>query len=104
MNRLSAGKTLWLSVIAGMTVGMGNGSVFGATLMCALGRGDFYTWGGWGDRAYFPVTFQGFVDWCMIVFGLAFTVIMLLALRRHGALEKSSPSTERRSFAVKPTR
>jgi hypothetical protein len=89
MNNLRTGKTFWLALIAGITVGMGNGSVFGAALMCALGRGEFYAWGGWGDRAYLPTTFQGFIDWCMILFGLAFMVIMLMTLNRHGQLEKS---------------
>ena len=35
-----------LCFIAGMTTGMGNGSVFGATLMCFLGRGSFEDWAG----------------------------------------------------------
>ncbi|MBI3772362.1 MAG: hypothetical protein HY272_06655 [Gammaproteobacteria bacterium] len=86
-NNLTPGKTLIVSLIAGVTTGMGNGSVFGAALMCALGRGRFENWGGWGGQAYDPSTFQGFIDWCMIVFGLAFTVIMLIALNRHGQLE-----------------
>lgn len=86
-NNLTPGKTFIVSLIAGVTTGMGNGSVFGAALMCALGRGRFENWGGWMGQAYDPATFQGFVDWCMIVFGVAFTVIMLIALNRHGQLE-----------------
>lgn len=89
MNRLGLGKLFWLALIVGVTTGMGNGSVFGAALMCTLGRGRFEQWGGWFGDAYSPSTFQGFVDWCMIVFGLAFTVIMLITLKRHGELEKA---------------
>lgn len=73
--------------VSGMTTGMGNGSVFGATLMCFLGRGEFETWGGMGARAYNPATFTGFIDWAMIVFGVAFVAIMLIALARHDQLE-----------------
>lgn len=90
MNKLSIGRTIWTAVIVGMVTGMGNGSVFGAALMCALGRGRFETWGGFNGDAYNPVTFQGFVDWCMLVFGIAFVLIMLASLRRHGDLERSA--------------
>lgn len=86
-NKLVFSKTFWVSFIAGFTTGMGNGSVFGAALMCALGRGRFDTWGGWGAQQYDPTTFQGFVDWCMLVFGFFFTAIMMVTLRRHGELE-----------------
>jgi hypothetical protein len=89
MNKLSAGKLFWLALVGGVTVGMGNGSVFGAALMCTLGRGRFDQAGLFSGDAYNPVTFMGFVDWCMLVFGAAFTVIMLVTLRRHGELEKS---------------
>ena len=90
VNNLTPGKTLIVSLIAGVTTGMGNGSVFGAALMCALGRGRFEDWGGWGAQSYDPSTFQGFIDWCMIVFGIAYTVIMLISLNRHGELEAAS--------------
>jgi len=90
MTKLSIGKTFWAALIVGGVTGMGNGSVFGATLMCALGRGRFDNWGGWGGLAYTPTTFHGFMDWCMLVFGAAFTIIMLVSLRRHGELEKSA--------------
>lgn len=73
--------------VSGMTTGMGNGSVFGATLMCFLGRGEFEYWGGQFGRAYNPSTFTGFIDWAMIVFGVAFVAIMLIALARHDQLE-----------------
>jgi len=90
VNNLTPAKTFLVSLIAGVTTGMGNGSVFGAALMCALGRQRFEHWGGWMGDAYNPVTFQGFVDWCMIVFGLAFMVIMMIAVNRHGELEAAA--------------
>lgn len=81
---------IMLSLIAGMLTGMGNGSVFGATLMCFLGRGKFDDWGGWGSQAYDPATFTGFIDWSMIVFGVAFFVIVHLAVNRHLMLENKA--------------
>ncbi|HEC20009.1 MAG TPA: hypothetical protein ENI97_11780 [Gammaproteobacteria bacterium] len=78
---------IMLSLIAGMLTGMGNGSVFGATLMCFLGRGKFDDWGGWGSQAYDPATFTGFVDWSMIIFGVAFFFIVHIAVNRHLQLE-----------------
>ena len=78
---------IMLSLIAGMLTGMGNGSVFGATLMCFLGRGKFDDWGGWGSQAYDPATFTGFIDWSMIVFGVAFFFIVHVAVNRHLQLE-----------------
>lgn len=86
-NKLAYSKTFWNSLIAGVTTGMGNGSVFGAALMCALGRGRFEVAGLWGVEQYNPATFQGFVDWCMLVFGFAFMIIVMMALYRHGELE-----------------
>jgi len=78
---------IMLSLVGGMLTGMGNGSVFGAALMCFLGRGPYATWGGWGATAYDPVTFTGFIDWCMIVFGIAFFLILKIAVDRHLELE-----------------
>jgi hypothetical protein len=78
---------LMLSLVGGMLTGMGNGSVFGAALMCFLGRAPFTTWGGWGATAYDPVTFTGFIDWCMIVFGIAFFLILKIAVGRHLEME-----------------
>ena len=89
-NPLTMGKTFINCLISGFTTGMGNGSVFGAALMCALGRGRFEEWGGIYGAAYNPVTFQGFVDWCMLLFGAAFTLIMLVLLHRHGELEAAA--------------
>ncbi len=80
---------IMLSLIAGMLTGMGNGSVFGATLMCFLGRGKFDDWGGWGSLAYDPTTFTGFIDWSMIIFGVAFFVIVHVAVNRHLQLEEA---------------
>jgi len=86
-NKLAYSRTFWNALIAGVTTGMGNGSVFGAAMMCALGRGPFETWGGWGASQYDPTTFQGFIDWCMIIFGFAFMAIVMIACKRHGELE-----------------
>ena len=83
-------RAFWVTVIAGMTTGMGNGSVFGAAMMCLLGRGKFNDWGGWFGSAYDPSTFTGFIDWCMIIFGLAYVGIVAIGLTRHDALEKSA--------------
>ena len=74
---------LMLSLVGGVLTGMGNGSVFGAALMCFLGRGKFGDWGGWGSQAYDPATFTGFIDWAMIIFGIAFFVILYIAVGRH---------------------
>jgi len=76
-----------LCFVVGMVTGMGNGSVFGAALMCFLGRAQFGDWGGWMADAYNPVTFTGFIDWAMIVFGIAFYAILHLAVIKHGQLE-----------------
>jgi len=82
-------KSFWLILIGGMLTGMGNGSVFGAAMMCLLGRGGFGDWGGPGRLAYDPSTFTGFIDWAMIVFGIAFMLIMVVGLSRHEALERA---------------
>ena len=76
-----------LCFISGVVTGMGNGSVFGAALMCFLGRGKFDDWGGWFGMAYDPTTFTGFVDWAMIIFGLAFYLTLHIAVNRHNQLE-----------------
>ena len=78
---------IMLSLVGGVLTGMGNGSVFGATLMCFLGRGKFDDWGGWGAMAYDPSTFTGFIDWAMIVFGVAFFAILYVAVGRHLEME-----------------
>jgi nitrate/nitrite transporter NarK len=86
-NKLSPAATFWASLVGGVLTGMGNGSVFGAAVNCAVGRGRFSNWGGWMGDAYNPATFTGFIDWIMIVFGIAFMIIMIIALQRHGELE-----------------
>lgn len=82
-------RSFWLILVAGMTTGMGNGSVFGAAMMCLLGRGPFASWGGDGATAYNPVTFTGFIDMAMIVFGILFCVILVIGLSKHDALENA---------------
>lgn len=81
---------IMLSLVGGVLTGMGNGSVFGAALMCFLGRGKFETWGGWGATAYNPATFTGFIDWAMIIFGVAFFIILYVAVGRHLEMETKS--------------
>lgn len=78
---------IMLSLVGGVLTGMGNGSVFGAALMCFLGRGKFEDWGGWGSMAYNPATFTGFIDWAMILFGVAFFLILYIAVGRHLEME-----------------
>ena len=83
-------RAFWAIIIGGMLTGMGNGSVFGAALMCLLGRGGFADWGGIYGNAYDPSTFTGFIDWCMIVFGIGFVVILVIGLTQHDALERAA--------------
>ena len=82
-------RSFWLIVIAGMTTGMGNGSVFGAAMMCLLGRGPFANWGGDGVSAYDPSTFTGFIVMAMILFGIAFCIILVVGLSKHDAIENA---------------
>ncbi len=83
-------KAFWAIIIGGMLTGMGNGSVFGAALMCLLGRGGFSNWGGIYGSAYDPATFTGFIDWAMIVFGIAFVGILFVGLTQHDTLERAA--------------
>ncbi len=92
-NKLTLGNTFFVLIIAAFTTGMGNGSVFGAAVMCAVGRGPYESWGGWGAEAYNPATFSGFVDCMMLLFGLAFAIITGLAMQKHGALEARGQSS-----------
>lgn len=80
-------KAFWIMIIAGLTTGMGNGSVFGAAMMCLLGRGKFDDWGGWGASSYDPSTFTGFIDMAMIVFGIAYIFIIHVGLTQHDKAE-----------------
>ncbi len=45
-NKLTLGRIFFALLIPAFTVGMGNGSVFGAAVMCAVGRAPFESWGG----------------------------------------------------------
>ncbi len=81
-------KSLILSVVVGMVVGMGNGSVFGIYLMANLGRGAFGDWGGWNSYNPFGY-FNGFMTWTMLVFGFAFIWILLSALHGHDKMSKA---------------
>ncbi len=80
-------RQFWILLISGMLTGMGNGSVFGAAMMCFLGRGPFENWGGAADKSFDPATFSGFVNWSMIVFGIAFCTILYIGLGRHQQAE-----------------
>jgi hypothetical protein len=83
-------RAFWTIIIGGFVTGMGNGSVFGAAMMCFLGRGEFADWGGWWPIDYDPRTFTGFIDWCMIVFGVGFAGILAVALKRHDVAERGA--------------
>ncbi len=82
-----ASKAIWVSIVGGILTGMGNGSVFGAAVMCLVGRGRFDDWGGWGLTAYDPTTFTGFIDEAMIVFGIAYIFILVVGLKAHEKYE-----------------
>jgi len=79
--------SVWLIIICGMTTGMGNGSVFDCAFMLAVGRQPWDTVGMWGMDPYNPMYYQGVVDWVMILFGVAFCLIMQIALKQHAILE-----------------
>jgi len=92
-NKLTIGRTFFVLIVAAFTTGMGNGSVFGAAVMCAVGRGPYESWGGWGAEAYHISTFAGFIDIMMLVFGLAFAIIAGLAMKKHGEIEAQRDNT-----------
>ena len=95
MERQSiASRAFWTIIIGGFVTGMGNGSVFGAAMMCFLGRGQFANWGGWWPINYDPRTFTGFIDWCMIVFGIGFAGILAVALKRHDVDERGAEAVK----------
>ncbi|GEM_PF-349768 len=87
-------RAFWLILVAGMVTGMGNGSVFGAAVMCFVGRGGFADWGGWWPMDYNPHTFAGFMNWCMFIFGFAYVGILAIALKRHDKLENGDPGSK----------
>ncbi len=80
-------STYWMVIVAGFVTGMGNGSVFGAALMCWMGRGNMQDWGGVGSASYIPTTFNGLMTFWMLLFGLAFTLMLALAMQRHDVVE-----------------
>src|SRR3569832_2951557 len=79
-NKLTFGRIFFFLLIPAFTTGMGNGSVFGAAEMCAVGRGSYGSWGGWHWEAYNPGTFSGFVVWLLFFFGFVFVFFFLLVL------------------------
>jgi len=88
MQRQSiASRSFWIIIVAGFVTGMGNGSVFGAALMCWMGRAGFEEWGGIGSAAYIPTTFNGLMTFWMLVFGFVYTLMLALALKRHDTIE-----------------
>lgn len=80
-------NSIWLTFIAGMATGMGNGSVFSLAFMLALGREPFSEAGLWGTDAYWPLTYMGLTNFIMIVFGLAFVWILGHSLKLHAVIE-----------------
>ena len=94
MKKPLTSRAIWVILVSGMLTGMGNGSVFGAALMCLVGRGQFADWGGNGALSYIPTTFNGFMTWAMLVFGMAFVGILVVALNRHDALERATLPTQ----------
>lgn len=86
-NKLTFGRLFWILVIPAFTTGMGNGSVFGAAMMCALGRQPFGSWGGWPQDNLDPTSFNGFMTWQMLIFGFAFSVIVMIGCHKHGQRE-----------------
>lgn len=92
-NKLTFGRVFFFLLVPAFTTGMGNGSVFGAAVMCAVGRGGYASWGGWVNESYIPSTFSGFVNLMMIAFGLAFSIITYLAMAKHGQIETQRDNT-----------
>jgi len=80
-------KTQLLSFVVGMTTGAGNGSVFVVCMNDFMGRGPYSTAGLWGFDAYNPVTFAGFENFVMLLFGVMFWAIMVIALKAAADVE-----------------
>jgi hypothetical protein len=80
-------SSIWLTIVAGFTTGMGNGSVFTAAFLLAVGRAPFGEAGLWFMDPYDPRTFQGTADWIMFIFGIGFVMILGYALKQHALLE-----------------
>src|SRR3569623_1088742 len=92
-KNLTFGRIFFFLRIPAFTTGLGIGSVVGAGVMCAVGCGSYESWGGWGMEAYNPGTFSGFVDWMMLFFGLAFSIITMQAMFKHGQIEAQRDNT-----------
>jgi len=80
-------NSIWLIIVAGMVTGMGNGSVFTCAFLLAVGRGPWDEAGLWGTDPYSIMTYQGVADWIMIVFGVAFCLILQYTLKQHAVIE-----------------
>ena len=80
-------KTQLLSFVVGMITGAGNGSVFVVCMNDFMGRGPYSTAGMWGFDAYNPTTFAGFENFVMLLFGVAFWVIMVVGLKAAAEAE-----------------
>jgi len=80
-------RAIWLTIVAGMTTGMGNGSVFVAAFLLAVGRGPWEEAGLWYMDPFNPMTYQGVADWIMILFGVGFVLILGYALKQHAVIE-----------------
>ncbi len=80
-------SSIWLTIVAGFVTGMGNGSVFTCAFLLAVGRGPFKEAGLWGMDPYSIFTYQGIADWIMIIFGVAFVIILGYALKQHAIIE-----------------
>jgi hypothetical protein len=80
-------KSQLLAFGVGMTTGMGNGSVFVVCLNHFLGRAPYSQAGMWGFDAYNPFYYAGFENFFMIVFGIAFWLLMVMGLRQFAAIE-----------------
>jgi len=80
-------KTQLLSFAVGMITGAGNGSVFVVCMNDFMGRGPYSTAGLWGFDAYNPVTFAGFENFVMLLFGVMFWAIMVIGLKGAADVE-----------------
>lgn len=80
-------KSQLLAFAVGMTTGMGNGSVFVVCMNHFLGRAPYSEAGMWGFDAYNPFTYAGFEDFLMILFGVAFWMLMVIGLKQFAAIE-----------------
>jgi len=80
-------KSQLLAFAVGMTTGMGNGSVFVVCMNHFLGRAPYDEAGLWGFDAYNPFTYAGFENFLMIMFGLAFWLLMAIGLKQFAAIE-----------------